>query len=327
MTFGARLRTRRLHESAVVSGHDGPVTERWVEQVRGIRTWVRDGQRAPHKPLLLLWMLGRVQAGRTGPVTFADLEVPVRGLLRDFGPPRTSYHPEFPFHHLTSDGLWTITDATGADARPLDTSVAKLRAAGAMGRLEPTFEDALVADPDLLVTVAHTLLDANFPASLHDDLAARTGLALESDTPIPIAGRDHGRARRDPAFRSAVLVAYEYRCAMCGFDGWLGGEAVGLEAAHVRWWNIGGPSTVDNGLALCALHHRLLDRGVLGLGEDGTVMVSQHFVGRTTSARTQVLQLAGAPLLPPQPGTAPVAGHHRGWHTAQVFRGPARSAA
>lgn len=87
------------------------------------------------------------------------------------------------------------------------------------------------------------------------------------------------------------------------------------------------PGHRRNGLALCALHHRLLDRGVLGLGGDGTVMVSQLFVGRTMSAQTQVLQLAGAPLLPPQTGTARVAGHHRGWHTAQVFRGPARAVA
>ncbi|GAA5652272.1 hypothetical protein Gobs01_03677 [Geodermatophilus obscurus DSM 43160] len=78
-------------------------------------------------------MLGRVQAGRPGPVTFAELEEPVRGLLRDFGLPPASYHLKFPLHHLTSDGLWTITDAadatdaTGADAGPLDTSVTKLR--------------------------------------------------------------------------------------------------------------------------------------------------------------------------------------------------------
>ena len=38
----------------MATGHDDPVTQRWLERVGGIRTWVRDGQRAPHKPLLLL---------------------------------------------------------------------------------------------------------------------------------------------------------------------------------------------------------------------------------------------------------------------------------
>jgi hypothetical protein len=50
---------------------------------------------------------------------------------------------------------------------------------------------------------------------------------------------------------------------------------------------------------LCTLHHRVFDRGVVGLADDGTVMASQLFVGRAQAARAQVLSLAGAPLLPP----------------------------
>jgi len=114
---------------------------------------------------------------------------------------------------------------------------------------------------------------------------------------------------------------------MCGFDGWLAGEAIGLDAAHVRWWNIGGPDEVANGLALCTLHHRLFDRGVLGLAADGTVMVSQLFVGRETSARRLVLDLVGQPALLPQAPHPPVAAQHREWHSMQVFRSPARGAA
>jgi putative restriction endonuclease len=231
------------------------VQEQWLARVQKLRRWSRNGQRAPHKPLLLLWMLGRLQAARPGPIAFTELEEPVRQLLRDFEPSRASHHHEFPFHHLTSDGLWVITTAAGADARPLGTAVGRLRSAGAVGQLEPAFEAALLADPTLLAASARALLDANFPAPLHEDLLARTGLALE---PVEAAVAEAGR-RRDPAFRTAVLVAYEYRCAMCGFGGWLGGEVIGLDAAHVRWWAIGGPDSIDNALALCTLHHRLFD--------------------------------------------------------------------
>jgi putative restriction endonuclease len=31
---------------------------------------------------------------------------------------------------------------------------------------------------------------------------------------------------------------------------------------------------LDNGLALCSLHHKLFDRGVFGLDDDLTVVVS-----------------------------------------------------
>ena len=298
----------------------------WLARVQRLRRWERGGQRAPHKPLLLLYALGRLQRGEVGPVLFGELEGQVGHLLREFGPARRSYHPEFPFHHLTSDGLWQISDQAGRDARPLGTAVTRLRAAGARGQLEPTFEQALAADPALLAAVIRALLDANFPASLHDDLLVAVGLDLDTLEAGPAAvqgGRGPAR-QRDRAFRDLVLMAYEYQCAMCGFEGWLNGTAVGLEAAHIRWWMIGGPDTVDNALALCTLHHRLLDRGVLGLAEDGTVLVSQLFAGRAPAAHRQVLDLAGRPITTPQAGHPTVAGLHRSWHTAQVFRGPAR---
>jgi len=39
--------------------------------------------------------------------------------------------------------------------------------------------------------------------------------------------------RRDPAFREKVLLAYKYRCCVCGHDLRMGGHAIGLESARV----------------------------------------------------------------------------------------------
>lgn len=75
------------------------------------------------------------------------------------------------------------------------------------------------------------------------------------------------RKRRAPraGFAEEVLQAYAYACAFCGFDGALGRDPVGLEAAHVHWHSQDGPDEVNNGLALRSLHHSLFDLGVLGL--------------------------------------------------------------
>jgi predicted restriction endonuclease len=67
--------------------------------------------------------------------------------------------------------------------------------------------------------------------------------------------------RRSPAWRTAVLQAWDRQCAFCGYDGQLGGASAGLDAAHVRWFTFDGPDDLDNGLALCALHHKLFDLG------------------------------------------------------------------
>jgi putative restriction endonuclease len=133
--------------------------------------------------------------------------------------------------------------------------------------------------------------------------------------------------RRDPAFRQKVLVAYEYRCAVCGYDGQLLREAVGLDAAHVRWWAADGPDEVSNAVALCSLHHKLLDRGAIGFTIDLTVAVSSHFIGRSDTAEDLVLSLVGRGLQPPQAGEARPHVDHIGWHTREVFRPPARHVA
>jgi putative restriction endonuclease len=127
-----------------------------------------------------------------------------------------------------------------------------------------------------------------------------------------------------PRFRDKVLLAYEYRCAMCGYDGQLQREAIGIDAAHIRWWAAGGPDDVGNGIAACSFHHKLPDRGAIGLTADRRLAVSTHFIGRSVIAETLVLSLINNPILTPQPGQPPPHTGHIAWHNSEVFRTPAR---
>ncbi len=61
-----------------------------------LNIWKQGEQRAPHKPLLVLYALGRWQQGKAE-VTFQEAEPDLTALLREFGPPRKSDHPEQPF--------------------------------------------------------------------------------------------------------------------------------------------------------------------------------------------------------------------------------------
>lgn len=298
-----------------------PATDGWLERVAGIRQWTRNGERAPHKPLLLLYAFGRFQRTGTTEVAYLEAEPALAQLLQDFGPPGRKSTPAYPFHHLQSDGLWSVTTVTGESP---GSSPTQLRDMGAIGRLAPDFEGAMRTDPTLLVLAAHFLLDSNFPESLHADICAHVGLDLQAVEVQVSKQRASSLRRRDPAFRELVLVAYEYRCAMCGYDGRLGTEAVGLDAAHVRWWAFEGPDTVDNALCLCSMHHKLLDRGVVGIDAGHTVSVSTRFVGRGRAAEVLVLEMVGRPLHEPQRGYDPPAPAHVEWHHNQVFSGPAR---
>src|SRR5262245_6502497 len=80
--------------------------------------WKQGDQRAPHKPLLVLYALGRWQRGQIE-VTFRQAEPDLTDLLREFGPPRKSDHPEQPFWRLQRDGVWVVHAPTGL---PLKTN-------------------------------------------------------------------------------------------------------------------------------------------------------------------------------------------------------------
>ena len=66
--------------------------------------------RAFDVPIPLL-ALAAVQRGQDRFLRFAEIEERLKKLLIDFGPPRKSYHPEYPFWRLQNDGdFWEIPE-------------------------------------------------------------------------------------------------------------------------------------------------------------------------------------------------------------------------
>jgi putative restriction endonuclease len=116
-----------------------------------------------------------------------------------------------------------------------------------------------------------------------------------------------------------VLDAYHAECCVCGFSLRLVDGLIGVDAAYFQWHSHGGPDEVPNGLALCALHHRLLDHGAVTEGEDLRVRVSRSLAG--SSARGLLEKLDGQEIqLPVVPQLYPDLGHLR-WHHTELFKG------
>jgi hypothetical protein len=84
--------------------------------------------------------------------------------------------------------------------------------------------------------------------------------------------------------------------------------------------------SLDNGLAMCVLHHKASDLGVIGIDVDYRIVVAQAFHGGGRAGQYNT-GFAGAPLREPQAGIPTLAEEHRGWHEREVFRRPARPAA
>jgi putative restriction endonuclease len=162
------------------------------------------------------------------------------------------------------------------------------------------------------------LVDSHFPPTVAPDVLTAVGLDPDDVLSTAGAGATAPR-RRDPAWRAAVLQAWDRQCAFCGYDGQLGVASVGVEAAHIRWFAFDGPDSLDNGLALCVLHHKLFDFGALGIDASLRTHVSTVFTARTDTGRA-VYDLHGRDLRP-RPGTAVPAAEHVSWHRREVFKG------
>jgi putative restriction endonuclease len=286
-----------------------------LERLTVLRQHQHEGKRSPHKPLLVLLALGTMAATGTSAMSWSSVEKRLAGLIADFGPPsRTgaTQSAAYPFTRLRADGVWHLS----ADV-PMDR-VRPLRQNDVIGRLDRSMEAAL-ADPAILYGTARALVEAEFPPTVAGDVLAAVGLdpdvVLSRGTIVEAPQR-----RRSSTWPSAILSAWDRQCAFCGYNGQLGNGSVGIEAAHVRWFNFGGPDDMDNGLALCSLHHKLFDRGALGLGHDHHIKVSVNYTARTVAGR-KIYELADRPLRP-RPATPLPRAEHLAWHAREVFKGP-----
>ncbi|MCC9598307.1 MULTISPECIES: phosphorothioated DNA-binding restriction endonuclease [unclassified Rubrivivax] len=309
--------------------------QRILEAFDGLRRAQRAGVYAPHKPLLILLALARVQRGEQRLVDFGTVDAPLRALLTEFGPSSAPKSRHYPFWHLATDGggaLWELRGPRELLSRPpgATPNLGELRAGHVEGGFPAEVDRALREVPGLLEAVASRVLEAAFPATLHTDIAAAVGLTLHRPSvaftgePAPPAYANAERRRRDPAFRERVLRAYEYRCCVCGFDLRIGTIAAGLEAAHIQWHHVGGPDVETNGLALCALHHKLFDLGAFTVEpHDLRVVFSQHAIAGDRSG-DGALRHHGRPLLAPQHTSMRPAAPYLAWNMHNVFKGPAR---
>jgi putative restriction endonuclease len=286
--------------------------EKLLTKVREVSVWKRGDQRAPHKPLLILYALGKLFAGQNQ-VLFKDFYEPFENLLREFGPPRNSYHPEFQFWYLRSEGFWEIEPATGWTMRKGASSPSKVDLIGrdAIGRFVPAVQELLLNDPALAEEVVSLVLNNHFPDSIHEDVLEATGLErLQTVKP-----------KRDSRFREEVLRAYGYRCTVCGFDLRLDNVPLALDAAHIRWHQANGPSIVSNGLALCSLHHKLFDRGAFSLSDSFKVEVSARVNG-SVGLKEHLAPFSSNPIMLPSVTAARPDSHFIRWHRTEVFHLP-----
>jgi putative restriction endonuclease len=285
-----------------------------LKQFDTINTWKSKGTRAPHKPLLMLLALGEIQRGNTGFIPYSEIEPKLKDLLVDFGPPRKTIYPTFPFIRLANDGLWQFNKPDLLNTKQ-DYTSKFLQQHDLQGKFPDEVVLQLRQNPNLLRDVAVLLLEKNFPETLHQDILDAVGL----DVSLLYSTPQREVRKRDPLFRESILKAYEYQCAVCGFSVRLREKILALEAAHIMWHQAGGPDVAVNGLALCATHHKLFDLGAFTVGAELRMLVSDEVNGQ--GANDWLIRHHGKSLKPPQRKEYYPALEFTDWHFKEVFKG------
>jgi putative restriction endonuclease len=282
-----------------------------------INIWTRGPERAPHKPLLVLYALARWSRKEPAQISFRELEPKLTELLKEFGPSRKSYHSEYPFWRLQHDGVWKVDAPKQIQPRKGHTDAKKteLLKYDVQAGFTKEVLNQLNKDPNLAVEIASRILDSHFPESLHSDILNAVGLSLYRTTTT--------RSKRDPNFRPRVLTTYEYRCAVCSYDVRLGSNLLGIDAAHIRWHESGGPDIEQNGLALCTMHHKIFDKGAFTVSVDGRVLVSDEVNG-STGLEEMLLRFHATTIRKPQRPEHEPGAEFLKWHKHEVFKGQPR---
>lgn len=304
-----------------------------IEAIVGLRRASIRGHRAPYKPLVLLWALGRLwtQPSPDRLVLFDETREAVRPLFEQFG--RLGDHLVNvinPLWRLQTDGdgfLWECSlkqeVLVGPDGVP---SAKALIDAGARFGLTAEVHELLLRDVPLRLQAGQLLASQVCPLTLWDDLFGATGVPYDgSAVPVivsisPTRTREMtARVTRSPRFRVEVLDAYQHRCAVCGSSPQVLGKRFGVEAAHIQWVTEDGPDEVPNGLALCVMHHRGLDRGAFTLTDQLVVEVSRHLNRDDGASIDHFWRFEGHPIAAPvHPDTRPRS-QYIDWHRSEVF--------
>ncbi|MFJ8014138.1 HNH endonuclease [Streptomyces sp. NPDC096339] len=253
-----------------------------LSALRTLRTSTQPQGPSRHKPLALLWAIGRVAAKEDRLAPWEVFEREVGPLLGEFGRSGSQVTPHYPFCRLRSSGVWEVEGvADGVDAAPR-----ALREAGAKAgfvaeaarllrgaRIRAEAINVLCAtyfgDVDRARLLAGTGLGGYLSASGATDENEVDGGSAGPVRRRPTRGM---RPERDQELVRRVKNLHDATCQVCSepLEVLAGYHS---EAAHIQ--GIGaphdGPDKLSNLLCLCPNHHAQFDRLAIYIDADWTV--------------------------------------------------------
>ncbi|WP_442956493.1 phosphorothioated DNA-binding restriction endonuclease [Paenibacillus sp. YIM B09110] len=277
--------------------------------IHHLAKWRRNGKRLPHKPLFILFALSQLHHGNKQ-LIYSEIHVQLKSLMSKFCPSKASARGVHPFISLVSDGIWQLNivlrNKPYTDNQLIENGVA--------GAFHPNVLLLLDGNTSLIESIVEEVLQCHFPVCIHEDLQKELGLPR---TP-PV------KRLTNVDFHNRVLKAYDYRCVICDVQEQPDNILTRIYASHIQWLQAGGPDSEENGLALCLLHHKWYNCGLLTITPERQIIVSQE-AGGIPHDNDELRKLHGLAMrLPNHPVYLPYA-EYLNWHLREVFRGTVKA--
>ena len=283
----------------------------YINRFQKLRVDKRGGHERPHKPCMLLAVIGLVEAGRLQENVIHFDQSLLDRYYSIFERVRTETdhaNPYFPFFHLRSEGFWHLQPILGREA-VLDTMDSARSFSAITDNIdhirldEELFE--LLGEPDSRGALREMLLTRWFGNKLElledIELEDRYESELRRSAGQPVGEQPGGYSKpvRDTAFRRIVIEAYDFRCAATGIRLVLPGQQVLVQAAHLIPFADSRDDDPCNGIALTPDMHWAMDRNYISPGPDLHWHVSR-LIEQRISDNQPLLSLDGRELLLPR---------------------------
>ena len=143
-----------------------------------IRTYLEAGLPALHKPLLVLFMLGRYYLSKERLVPFVLVDNALTQLFDSFYPAASErLNTHYPFGKLENDGLWEVEHSRILKRTSVGhLSKSELLEKNIHAGFTLDIYNTLIADKKRIINIANQLLQRYFPMEQHASLRAAVGL-------------------------------------------------------------------------------------------------------------------------------------------------------
>lgn len=309
---------------------------RYLKKLTHLNRASKNGEKAPHKPILLLSVLDSIASGEIVENRIEITPILVARFKDNWSRLVTSntFQPNFslPFFHLKmkSDGFWHLHTFYGKEI--LVTSSNSIRS---FAQLKDSVEYAyfdkalfeILLQPKAREEVYQILMDKYFNG--HGTIQKQSGLfeilanqilndtSKEYQRQIEKADEEEVFVRCG-VFKKVVPKIYDYSCCISGMRVISGFDIQMVDACHIVPFSVSHDDTITNGISLSPNFHRAFDRGLISLNEDYRVIVSNSFSESNSNFALKAFE--GKQILLPQEKHHLPSIENIKWHNEKIFK-------